>query len=255
MRRPLPTSHRTLTSTHDTMPRLGLAICAALTLAAPTLGAQSIPGAVLAAHEPHHHLAYEDSSIRVLRVHVGAHDSTLLHEHDPDYFWIALGTSSFVNARPGLPDAVVAAPALSVHYAPGHFAHVARNPGDTPFDNITIELLGAQTNVRNLCEPALAGKPTACDTTSRAIASGIEHPAFASDQLRVTLLQLAGGASVHRAHTGTRAWIVALDTSDTRGLEAPAPWRGGVSVVRGSEWKLRNRGRRSVRVLLIEAMR
>src|SRR3954468_20089563 len=114
--------------------------------------AQSIRGAVLAKAEPHHHVAYEDASIRVLRVHVPSHDTTLLHEHDPDYFWIALGVSTVVNARLGAPDAKIVSSDLSIHYTPGNFAHVARNPGDAPFDNITVELLGSQTNVRNVCE-------------------------------------------------------------------------------------------------------
>src|SRR5512146_1374189 len=113
--------------------------------------AQSMPGAVLAKREPHHHLAFEDATIRVLRVRVPPHDSTLLHEHDADYFWIALGASEFVNARLGAPDAMARSADLAVHYAPGKFAHVARNPGASPFDNLTVELLGAQTGVRNLC--------------------------------------------------------------------------------------------------------
>src|SRR5439155_806630 len=80
---------------------------------------------------------------------VPAHDTTLLHEHDPDYFWIALGKSTVINAKPGLPDATITSADLSVHYTPGKFAHVARNPGDTPFDNITVELLEPQRSVRN----------------------------------------------------------------------------------------------------------
>lgn len=224
-----------------------------LTIATPSLSAQSIPGAVLAGHEPHHHLAYEDSGIRVLRVHVGAHDSTLLHEHDPDYFWIALGTSSFVNARPGAADAVVAAPALSVHYAPGHFAHVARNPGDTAFDNITIELLGTQTNVRNLCEPAMAGQPLSCKAPSQRFEDRIEHPAFETDQLHVSLFTLPAGTSMRRLTPAGRTWIVALDTTDVRALSTGSRWVGGVSAVRQADWIVHNNGKRTVRLLVIAA--
>src|SRR5947199_169211 len=69
--------------------------------------AQTIRGAVLDTREPHHHLAYEDGTLRVLRVRVPSHDTTLLHEHGPDYFWVALGPSEVVNAKPGVPDAVI----------------------------------------------------------------------------------------------------------------------------------------------------
>src|SRR4051794_14729145 len=104
----------------------GLAL--ALVILASAAEAQSIPGAVLAKGEPHHHLVYEDATLRVLRVRVPAHDTTLLHEHDPDYFWIALGSSEVVNAKLGAPDATIKSADLSIHYTRGKFAHVARNP-------------------------------------------------------------------------------------------------------------------------------
>jgi hypothetical protein len=75
-----------------------IARAALLLFCAATVGAQTIPGAVLAIREPHHHLVYEDSSLRVLRVRVPARDTTLLHEHDPDYFWISLGVSTLIYA-------------------------------------------------------------------------------------------------------------------------------------------------------------
>ena len=173
----------------------------AAALAVPSLArSQSIPGAVLAQREPHHHLVYEDSTIRVLRVRVPAHDTTLLHEHDPDYFWVALGPSTLVNVRPGVPDATVTSPDLAVHYSFGKFAHIARNPGAAPFDNITVELLEPQTGVRNLCEAVVADKPLDCHespTGKKARFSGApEHPAFASDQLTVSLQAIDPGGTL-----------------------------------------------------------
>ena len=222
-------------------------------LAGPAvLRAQSIPGAVLAAREPHHHMTYEDSTLRVLRVRVPGHDSTLLHEHDADYFWIALGASEFVNARLGSPDAVARSADLELHYAPGRFAHVARNTGDTPFDNITVELLGVQTSVRNLCEPALAGRPLDCAETAEA--SGVrEHPAFATDQLRVTLVSIAPGAVVHSAAT-QRTWLIALDTIDAARaltIQGGGRWTGGTFRPAHPGWSVRNRGDHISRALLV----
>src|SRR6478735_6566768 len=91
-----------------------------LLLCAVAVRAQSIPGAVLAKREPHHHLVYEDSTLRVLRVRVPGHDTTLLHEHAPDYFWIALGASTVINAKPGAPDATIASSDQSIHYTVGN---------------------------------------------------------------------------------------------------------------------------------------
>src|SRR5262249_19114909 len=71
---------------------------------------------VIAMREPHHHPVFEDGAIRVLRVRVPAGDSTLLHQHDPDYFWIALGQSSIVSAKLGEAETKLSALDLSIHY-------------------------------------------------------------------------------------------------------------------------------------------
>ena len=220
--------------------------------------AQSIPGAVLAKREPHHHLAYEDSTLRVLRDRVPAYDTTLLHEHDPDYFWIALGSSEVVNARLGVPDATIKSADLSVHYTLGNFAHVARNPGASPFDNITVELLAPQTNVHNLCEPAVANWPLDCP---RAAAAGKrrfggpqQHPAFASDQLRVSVVTIAPGAVIQGRARTRRPWVIVLDTADAGSsltIEGPGHWVGGTFRPDTDAWRVRNRGTSGVRVVTV----
>jgi hypothetical protein len=226
-----------------------------LLLTAIRANAQSIPGAVLAKREPHHHLAYEDSTIRVLRVRVPGHDTTLLHEHAPDYFWIALGASTVVNAKLGAPEATISSPDLSIHYTPGKFAHVARNPGTTPFDNITVEVLRPQTNVRNLCEPALADKPLDCPTSSKVLSSGVnEHPAFTTNQLRVSLVTIAPGGTLRPSSSARSTWVIALDSADAGRrlhLADGARWVGGTYRARGG-WTLENAGRSAVRVITVE---
>ena len=226
--------------------------------AAATAGAQSIPGAVLAKREPHHHLAFEDATIRVLRVRVAPHDTTLLHEHDPDYFWVALGASTVVNAKLGTPDATITSADQSIHYTPGNFAHVARNPGEAPFDNITVELLEPQTNVRNLCERAIGDKPLDCATTAplqEFFIGGEEHPAFATDQLRVSLVTLGPGQSLRPSTVARPTWVIALDTvSAVRDLVATgvAQWVGGtLKSSGGKRWTLTNRGRAPVGVVTV----
>ena len=217
-------------------------------------GAQTIPGAVLAKHEPHHHPTYEDRALRVLRVRVAAHDTTLLHEHGPDYFWIALGPSEVVNARLGAPDATIKSSDLSVHYTPGNFAHVARNPGDTPFDNITVELLQPQTHPRNLCEAAIGGAPLSCDHRDAMFVAADDRPAFTTDQLRVSLVMIAPGASLRPVGSAPRrSWIIALDTADARSTltATRGRWVGGVLDASAKGWTVRNRGTSPVRVLAV----
>jgi len=227
-----------------------------LLLGVATAQSQSIPGAVLAKQEPHHHLVYEDSTLRVLRVRVPAHDTTLLHEHDPDYFWIALGASTVTNAKLGAPDATIASADLSIHYTPGNFAHVARNPGGAPFDNITIELLEKQTDVRNLCEAVVADKPLDCRRASERSATFIgatEHSAFATARRRVTLVMIPPNGTVRPGTPTASAWLIALDTIDvTRSLATRnlGPWIGGVMrLPNDPTWRIQNRGGKTVRLI------
>ena len=230
--------------------------------AAPA-AAQSIPGAVLARHEPHHHMVYEDSALRVLRVRVPAHDTTLLHEHDPDYFWIALGASEVINVRLGAAPATIKSADLSIHYTVGKFAHVARNPGTVPFDNITVELLGRQTNVRNLCEAAVANQPNSCPQApaerTRRFPGAAEHAAFTTDQLRVGLVTIQPGMAMQPNAETKRAWVIALDTLDAGRvlkIEGPGQWTGGVfRAAPGADWKISNGGKVAVRVLTAVPLR
>jgi len=223
---------------------------------AATARSQSIPGAVLAKKEPHHHLVYEDSTLRVLRVRVPAHDTTLLHEHDPDYFWIALGASTVVNAKLGAPDATISSTDLSIHYTPGNFAHVARNPGTVPFDNITVELLEPQTAVRNLCEPAVADNPTDCRGASQRSAMFIgaaEHPAFATAKRRVSLVTIPPNTTIRPGVPTKSAWLIALDTLDVaRSLAVRnlGPWIGGtMRLPNDPTWRIQNNNGKSVRFI------
>jgi len=225
---------------------LPLALLLAST-AVSAVSAQTVRGAVLANHEPHHHVAYADAEMRVLRVRVPAHDTTLLHEHIPDYFWIALGASEIVSAKPGSPDATVKSADLTIHYAPGKFAHVARNPTTIPFDNITVELLKPQGTVKNLCVDAMANAPKACPGSDPR-----EVPAFETNRLRVDLVTIEPGA-VMRVGAAAPRWIIALDTNDTKGSLklSRGSWVGGVFRAASNGWVLTNQAKKPIRVLSV----
>jgi hypothetical protein len=49
-----------------------------------------------------------------------------------------------------------------VGYSLGHFAHVARNLSDAPFNNVTIELLKPQGEPHNLCDKVVDGPVLTC---------------------------------------------------------------------------------------------
>ena len=113
---------------------------------ADTLHAVPIP------KEPHHHLVLENEYVRVFRVSVPAHEATLLHQHDVPYLYMALGPADVINAVQGKPEAHLVMADGQLGYSPGHFAHIARNESNAPFNNVTVELLHPQGEPRNLCE-------------------------------------------------------------------------------------------------------
>ena len=105
--------------------------------------------------EPHHHLKFENEYVRVYYVEVPRHEETQLHQHDHDYIYVSLGASEVVNAILNKPEIHLQLKDGETHFTRGGFAHVARNLADTPFCNITIELLRPQREARNVCGPVV----------------------------------------------------------------------------------------------------
>jgi hypothetical protein len=132
-------------------------------LFAVSLEAQA-PIAVPIANEPHHHLVLENDYVRVFRVSVPAHDATLLHQHDVPYLYVSLGPADVINAVQGRSEARIVLADGQLGYSPGHFAHIARNESDIPFNNITIELLKPQGEPRNICEKIIDGPVKECSS-------------------------------------------------------------------------------------------
>src|SRR6266481_4231952 len=131
-------------------------LCSLLLLFAFSINAQA-PTAVPIPKEPHHHLVFENSYVRVFRVSVPAHEATLLHQHDVPYLYIALGPADVINAVQGKPEVRLVMADGQLGYSRGHFAHIARNESDSPFNNVTIELLRPQGEPKNLCQAVIVG--------------------------------------------------------------------------------------------------
>jgi len=91
--------------------------------------------------EPSHHFALQNEYVRVFKVEVAPHSSTLLHQHDRDYIFVTLGASSVENDVLGKPPVQLQLKDGEARFAKGGFAHVAKNLSDKPFRNLTIELL------------------------------------------------------------------------------------------------------------------
>ncbi len=131
-----------------------------------SLNAQA-PVAVPIPKEPHHHLVLENDYVRVFRVSVPAHESTLLHQHDVPYLYVSLGPADVINAVQDKPEVHLVMADGQLGYSSGHFAHIARNLSDAPFNNVTIELLRPQGEPRNLCEKVVDGPVLKCPTENK----------------------------------------------------------------------------------------
>jgi quercetin dioxygenase-like cupin family protein len=112
--------------------------------------------------EPHHHLKIENEYIRAYYVEVPPHEDTQLHQHDHDYLFVTLGATEVINAVLGKPEVKLALRDGEVRFTRGGFAHVARNLGDKPFRNVTIELLRPQGEPKNLCDQVVDGPVLTC---------------------------------------------------------------------------------------------
>jgi hypothetical protein len=168
---------------------------AATLLLAFSLSAQA-PVAVPIPQEPHHHLVLENEYVRVFRVSVPAHESTLLHQHDVPYLYVSLGPADVINAVQGKPEAHLVMADGQLGYSPGQFAHIARNDSNLPFNNVTIELLKPQGQPKNLCDKIVDGPVKDCslprtwpaDSPLRNLAKGgmIPRRAFETAEIEVS---------------------------------------------------------------------
>jgi hypothetical protein len=112
-------------------------LCLILTM----LAAQATAPEVEITAEPHHHLTFENKSVRVFNVEVDPHSETLMHWHRHDYIYVTLGATEIVNAVKDKPPATVKLQDGETRFSPATFAHIAVNPTDHPFRNVTIEIL------------------------------------------------------------------------------------------------------------------
>jgi quercetin dioxygenase-like cupin family protein len=111
-----------------------------LFLLIPFLAAQTATEVEVTA-EPSHHLALENEYLRVFKVEVAPHASTLMQRHRHDYVFVTLGDAHVSNEVEGKPPVDLRLTDGDTRFTPGNFAHVAKNLSDQPFRNVTIELL------------------------------------------------------------------------------------------------------------------
>jgi quercetin dioxygenase-like cupin family protein len=202
--------------------------------------------------EPSHHLALENEYVRVFKVEVAAHASTLLHRHGHDYFFVNFGDSHISNEVAGKPPVEVHLSDGEVRFTEGNFAHVARNLSDQPFRNVAIELLQdeklRQTRSR---WPMEGGERTFPGVHSKVL--------LVRDAVRVLATELDPGATVPSHRHDQPHLLVAISDLDLRSdVEGRGPTRftlkaGDVKWVPGGfTHTVTNMGSQPARLVTVE---
>ena len=190
-----------------------------LLLLVPFLLAQTATEVEITA-EPSHHLALENEYIRVFKVEIAPHASTLMHRHNHDYIYVTLGDAHVSNEVEGKAPMDVKLADGDTRFVPGNFAHVAKNLFDQPFRNVTIELLQDEKSRK---EPS----PWPQESGEKTFPGGRSKVLFVKDGARVTEVNLGPGAVVpSHHHNGPHLLIALTDLDLLSDVEGMGPMQG-----------------------------
>ena len=196
-----------------------------LSLLVPFLAAQTTTEVEITA-EPSHHLVLDNEYVRVFKVEVAPHAATLMHVHHHDYVFVTLGDAHLSNEVKGKPPVEVKFADGDTRFAPGNFAHIARDLSDQPFRNVTIELMQDE-KLRQT--PSHWGTEESGEKT---FPGGRIKILFVKDGVRVSEVNLEPGATVPSHHHDAPHLAVAVSDADLRSdVEgrgpAPATFKAG----------------------------
>ncbi len=170
--------------------------------------------------EPSHHLTLENEYIRVFNVEVAPQASTLMHRHRHDYVFVTLGDAHISNEVEGKPPVDVKFTDGDTRFAPGNFAHVAKNLSDQPFRNVTVEFMQDEKLRQTPSHwPEEAGEKTFPGGRSKIL--------FVKDGVRVSEINLEPGAIEPSHHYDGPHLLVAITDLDVRSdVEGMGPMPG-----------------------------
>ena len=190
-----------------------------LFLLIPFLAAQTTTEVEITS-EPSHHLALENEYIRVFKVEVAPHASTLLHRHGHDYVFVTLGDAHVSNEVEGKVPVDLKLTNGDARFVVGNFAHVAKNFSDQPFRNVTIELMQDEKLRQTPSHwPEESGEKT--------FTGGRRKILFVKDGVRVSEVNLEPGAVVPSHHHEGPHLLVAVTDVDIRSdVEGMGPMPG-----------------------------
>jgi len=224
-------------------------LASAILLSAQT----AAPSEVEITAEPGHHLALENQYVRVFKVEVAPHATTLMHRHRHDYIFVTLGLSHVENEVAGNPPETLTLQDGETHFTPGGFAHIAKNLSDQPFRNITIELV--QGEKAHHSPPPNWDEDRGLDILN----GGTQDILFVKDGARASELELQpGGVMPKHHHAGPHLVVAVTDLelrSDVEGKGASTKQlkAGDIAWVKGSfTHTLTNVGKQNAKFITVE---
>lgn len=202
--------------------------------------------------EPSHHLALQNDFVRAFRVEVAPHAATLMHRHRHDYLFVTLGDSHVSNEVEDKPPVDLKLRDGETRFAAGSFAHIARNLADTPFRNVTIEILQDE-------KLRTAPSPWKEESREQTFAGGRTRILFVKDGLRVSEINLDAGATLPSHHHDGPHLLVAISDLDLRSDvdgQGPMPGKFKAGDIKwlpgGYTHTLTNTGDRLARFVTVE---
>jgi quercetin dioxygenase-like cupin family protein len=105
--------------------------------------------------ESHHHQVMQDDRVRVFDVHVAPHTETGIHTHTYDYLFVTLGAAKVASHVYHDSTHALDLADGEIRFTKAPLIHSAINTGDTPFHNVTIELLHPSTHVAPCASPCV----------------------------------------------------------------------------------------------------
>lgn len=159
--------------------------------------------------EPHHRLALHNEYVNVYKVEVAAHDSVLLHRHDFDAISIMLNDAQVTVYTPGKPETHRKLMAGQVRLQPSGYVHSTTIDGDSPYRNVTVELLLPQHDEHNLCFPVIPDQPLHCPDAEPS-QSG-KQLQFESNESSVSLVALSPHQKSPLAQADSSQLVIAVD--------------------------------------------
>jgi len=179
------------------------------------------PSAVEITAEPGHHLVLQNEYVRAFQVEVPPHAATLLHHHGHDYIGVILGASQVENNVEGKAPVTLKFNDGETFFTPGNFSHIARNLADTPFRNVTVEIMKDEAAHRN--PPPKWDEERGVDVFD----GGTKDILFVKDGMRVSEIELQPGAMMpSHHHKGPHLLIAVSDLELSSDVEGQGPMPG-----------------------------